>query len=136
MKENWNSINLIYKNSNPECDYSRIMPFYGQLQNAMNHYIDFLQYTNATAADLAAAFEPYRNIFVKYSPAVLDYILNNDKACYFIPRQVRTFPSSIADFTYAAVMRCIGYKDKDSKVCSMLTTCWISMSNNYQNKTQ
>lgn len=120
MKENWNTVNSIYKHSNPACDYSSITPFYGQLQSAMNHYIDFLEYPNATAAELAAASVPYSGIFAKYSAAVLAYVLNNDKACHFIPRQVRTFPSSIANFTWAAVMKCLGYKDKGNTVCSML----------------
>jgi len=79
--------------------------------------ISVLEDPDPTFAELNVPYQSQSSTFLKYSPVVLDYILNQDKTCYFVPRQVRTFPLSIGGYTYSVVMACVAYKDPSGKIC-------------------
>lgn len=76
-----------------------------------------LKETNPTFQELDVYGENFVDVGSKYSSAVQDYILNNDKSCYFTVRKVRINPTAIPDAVEAILTKCIGYRNKLDNRC-------------------
>lgn len=77
-----------------------------------------LDKANPKMTELEDFNQQYFALLAKYSPAVREYILNNDKSCYFNIRKSRQNPLATTDAVIAILTKCIGYVDLGEHFCS------------------
>lgn len=78
----------------------------GLLEKASPKFVELDAYENS-----------YIAVFAKYLPAVGNYILENDKTCYYPVRKARSSPLVIMNDVMGMLTKCIGHRDKSDKRC-------------------
>lgn len=106
-----------YINSNATCGYAELQSYYHQLEIETNKFVDIIIGPNPTYAAVDQAIVEYRKVVTPYTNAVRDYILANNKPCYFVVRKARNNPIAIGDWTITVAKKCVGYKDSSKLNC-------------------
>lgn len=71
-------------------------------------------------AELEEFNQQYFAVLAKYNPAVREYILDQDKTCYFNVRKSRVNPLATTDAVIGILTKCIGFVDLSQHFCSNL----------------
>lgn len=81
---------------------------------------DILKESSPTFVDVDVLYNTYGALLCVYSITLRDYILDNDKSCYFIPRKVRQSPLLAIDVMIAILYKCVQYKDGSDQKCATI----------------
>lgn len=64
-------------------------------------------------------FKQFEDLLTTYDLTARNYILSNDKSCYYTPRKVRQNPYAVVEAVIGILTKCIGYKVLGYDRCSV-----------------
>lgn len=99
------------------CDYEELLEYIQQLQNVALEGTTLLESTTSKLTQVDTMYTKYKVLLAQYNPAVRQFILSNDKSCYFNVRKSRISPLTITDAVVAILTKCIQYVDEPNKRC-------------------
>lgn len=98
--------------ANDECDYNELLQNISKLKAITYNLINLLKNKNVTVAKFNQVFSTYTSARDSYSLGIRNFILNNDKSCYYNARQSRQFPLFLTDAIYSVLVKCLQYTEK------------------------
>ncbi len=78
---------------------------------------DLLQKDSPKFVDIDQYIQRYIALLGPYGPHVRNYILDQNKTCYFPVRQSRITLLAIVDAIIGVLTKCVGYRDKLDQRC-------------------
>lgn len=117
---NFGRINTEYNiNHNSTCESSELLGYNKQLKEVALAMTKLLEKPTPTFGEFDEYFKQYLDLQLEYRTAARNYILTNDKSCYYIVRKVRQNPLVIVEAVVSVLTKCIGYKNLDKDRCSI-----------------
>ncbi|KAG4076599.1 hypothetical protein HA402_001886 [Bradysia odoriphaga] len=115
VKETYNNASV----ANPECDYTEFMDQVTRTEQLTSEWPNLLQDPNPTYQKISEFRELLlAEIIFKNNDAISDYILKEDKKCYFTPQQLRRAPITIANYVTQILTKCVTYRDPANTYCT------------------
>lgn len=99
------------------CEYKELLGYIQQLKAVALEGTKLLESTSAKLTQVDTIVTKYNGLLAQYSPAVREFILTNDKSCYFNVRASRISPLTITDAVVAILTKCVQYVDVPNKRC-------------------
>lgn len=113
IEVNFGRTSTAYKsNKNLQCDYSELQTYVEQFKANSLAVAKLLEKIYPTFAELDRLSQERKRLVLSYVPAIRQYVVDNDKSCYYIPRRVRPNPLKISLEVITILSKCIGYRDK------------------------
>lgn len=99
-------------NKNLQCDYLELQNYVEQFKVNSLAVAKLLEKNSPTFVELDRLSHERKLLVRSYVPAIRQYVLDNDKSCYDVPRIVRPNPMKISLEAITILSKCIGYRDK------------------------
>lgn len=106
------TISAYKSNKNRQCDYSDLQTYVEQFKANSLKVANLLEKVRPTFVELDQLSQERKVLVLSYVPAIRQYVLDNDKSCYYVPRTVRPNPMKISMEVIAILSKCIGYRDQ------------------------
>lgn len=100
---------------NSTCNYTEIIGYIIQLKKVATEATTLLDKPRPKYNEFDKYDKQYQDLLAKLSPAVQNYILDNDKSCYFNVRTARPSSLLIAGDVLSIIFKCIAYVDVNNK---------------------
>ncbi|XP_037049693.1 uncharacterized protein LOC119083984 [Bradysia coprophila] len=112
IEVNFDRISSAYQsNKNHQCDYLDLQTYVEQFKANSLKVTNILMKVRPAFVELDQLSQEREVLVLNYVPAIRQYVLDNDKSCYYLPRTVRPNPMKISMEVIAVLSKCIGYRD-------------------------